>query len=147
MGSLVFIICKLLMQAPRPKIGIYQDPKLYESEPIDCSRRPPFLPSRFWISYHLPLLTFCRHARIGPCKQHSRGVVHRHDPLVHVRLTVRNTLLQDLTEPGWPSSIYGVTSLQVYSYYNSHCSRDRWPLKSFVSVPHWSMLGILTKLL
>ncbi|KAF8266641.1 hypothetical protein EI94DRAFT_165827 [Lactarius quietus] len=29
--------------------------------------------------------------------------------------------------------IYGVTWLQVYSYYNSHCSRDRWPLKSFVA--------------
>jgi len=23
--------------------------------------------------------------------------------------------------------------LQVYSYYNTHCSRDRWPLKSFVA--------------
>ncbi|KAH9014431.1 hypothetical protein EDB84DRAFT_1529462, partial [Lactarius hengduanensis] len=33
------------------------------------------------------------------------------------------------------SIIYGVTWSQVYSYYNSHCSRDRWPLKSFVSVP------------
>ncbi|KAH8999885.1 hypothetical protein EDB86DRAFT_2828165 [Lactarius hatsudake] len=31
------------------------------------------------------------------------------------------------------SIIYGVTWLQVYSYYNSHCSRDRWPLKSFVA--------------
>ncbi|KAH9054122.1 hypothetical protein EDB87DRAFT_138580 [Lactarius vividus] len=29
--------------------------------------------------------------------------------------------------------IYGVTWSQVYSYYNSHCSRDRWPLKSFVA--------------
>ncbi|KAI9453075.1 hypothetical protein BJY52DRAFT_864935 [Lactarius psammicola] len=31
------------------------------------------------------------------------------------------------------SMIYGVTWLQVYSYYNGHCSRDRWPLKSFVA--------------
>ncbi|KAH9021689.1 hypothetical protein EDB83DRAFT_93798 [Lactarius deliciosus] len=31
------------------------------------------------------------------------------------------------------SIIYGVTWSQVYSYYNSHCSRDRWPLKSFVA--------------
>ncbi|KAH9053232.1 hypothetical protein EDB87DRAFT_276284 [Lactarius vividus] len=31
------------------------------------------------------------------------------------------------------SVIYGVTWLQVYSYYNNHCSRDRWPLKSFVA--------------
>ncbi|KAI9453095.1 hypothetical protein BJY52DRAFT_866112 [Lactarius psammicola] len=31
------------------------------------------------------------------------------------------------------SIVYGVTWLQVYSYYNSHYSRDRWPLKSFVA--------------
>ncbi|KAI9440980.1 hypothetical protein H4582DRAFT_1512363 [Lactarius indigo] len=31
------------------------------------------------------------------------------------------------------SILYGVTWLQVYSYYNDHCSRDRWPLKSFVA--------------
>ncbi|KAH9169107.1 hypothetical protein EDB89DRAFT_2231494 [Lactarius sanguifluus] len=31
------------------------------------------------------------------------------------------------------SIVYGVTWLQVYSYYNSHSSRDRWPLKSFVA--------------
>ncbi|KAH9053231.1 hypothetical protein EDB87DRAFT_276449 [Lactarius vividus] len=31
------------------------------------------------------------------------------------------------------SIIYGVTWLQVYSYYNSHCSKDRWPLKLFVA--------------
>ncbi|KAH9037734.1 hypothetical protein EDB84DRAFT_1480127 [Lactarius hengduanensis] len=31
------------------------------------------------------------------------------------------------------SIIYGVTWLQVYSYYNSHSSGDRWPLKSFVA--------------
>ncbi|KAH8993025.1 hypothetical protein EDB92DRAFT_1856377 [Lactarius akahatsu] len=41
----------------------------------------------------------------------------------------------DLIEPDRPSSIYGVTWLQVYSYYNSHCSRDRWPLKFFASAP------------
>ncbi|KAF8266659.1 hypothetical protein EI94DRAFT_168474 [Lactarius quietus] len=29
--------------------------------------------------------------------------------------------------------VYGVTWLQVYSYYNSHCSRDRWPLRTFVA--------------
>ncbi|KAI9432028.1 hypothetical protein H4582DRAFT_1821658 [Lactarius indigo] len=33
------------------------------------------------------------------------------------------------------SIVYGVTWLQVYSYYDSHCSRDRWPLKSFVRAP------------
>ncbi|KAH9027105.1 hypothetical protein EDB85DRAFT_1841203, partial [Lactarius pseudohatsudake] len=33
------------------------------------------------------------------------------------------------------SILYGVTCLQVYYYYNDHCSRDRWPLKSFVSAP------------
>ncbi|KAN0130236.1 hypothetical protein V8E53_011993 [Lactarius tabidus] len=32
------------------------------------------------------------------------------------------------------SIVYGVTLLQVYSYYNSHCSRDRWPLKLVDSV-------------
>ncbi|KAI9440951.1 hypothetical protein H4582DRAFT_2074738 [Lactarius indigo] len=31
------------------------------------------------------------------------------------------------------SIIYGVTWLQVYSYFNSHSSQDRWPLKSFVT--------------
>ncbi|KAI9437244.1 hypothetical protein H4582DRAFT_336171 [Lactarius indigo] len=31
------------------------------------------------------------------------------------------------------SILYGVTWSQVYSYYSSHCSRDRWPLKSFVA--------------
>jgi len=31
------------------------------------------------------------------------------------------------------SIIYGITLLQVYSYYNNHRSRDRWPLKSFVA--------------
>ncbi|KAI0297493.1 hypothetical protein B0F90DRAFT_1669411 [Multifurca ochricompacta] len=30
------------------------------------------------------------------------------------------------------SIVYGITWLQVYSYYTSHCSEDRWPLKSFV---------------
>ncbi|KAH9035686.1 hypothetical protein EDB84DRAFT_1213629 [Lactarius hengduanensis] len=31
------------------------------------------------------------------------------------------------------SILYGVTWLQVYSYYSGHCSRDRWPLKCFVA--------------
>ncbi|KAN0130222.1 hypothetical protein V8E53_011979, partial [Lactarius tabidus] len=31
------------------------------------------------------------------------------------------------------SIVYGVTLLQVYSYYNSHCSRDRWPLNIIVA--------------
>ncbi|KAH8997076.1 hypothetical protein EDB86DRAFT_920737 [Lactarius hatsudake] len=39
----------------------------------------------------------------------------------------------DLIEPDPPSSLYGVTWLQVYYYYNDHCSRDRWPLKYFVA--------------
>jgi hypothetical protein len=29
--------------------------------------------------------------------------------------------------------LYGITVLQVYSYCNSHCSGDKWPLKSFVA--------------
>ncbi|KAH9164268.1 hypothetical protein EDB89DRAFT_439831 [Lactarius sanguifluus] len=47
--------------------------------------------------------------------------------------TVGSSLSQDLIELDLPCSIYGVTWSQVYSYYNSHCSRDRWPLKSFVA--------------
>ncbi|KAH9173677.1 hypothetical protein EDB89DRAFT_683160 [Lactarius sanguifluus] len=39
----------------------------------------------------------------------------------------------NLIAPDRPSSVYGITWLQVYSYYNGHCSRDRWPLKSFVA--------------
>ncbi|KAH8997128.1 hypothetical protein EDB86DRAFT_927621 [Lactarius hatsudake] len=31
------------------------------------------------------------------------------------------------------SIVYGVTWLQVYSYYNGHSSKDRWPLKYFVA--------------
>jgi len=31
------------------------------------------------------------------------------------------------------SIVYGITLLQVYSYYNSHSSSDRWPLKCFVA--------------
>ncbi|KAH9040986.1 hypothetical protein EDB85DRAFT_1923288 [Lactarius pseudohatsudake] len=31
------------------------------------------------------------------------------------------------------SIVYGITWLQVYSYYSDHCSRDQWPLKSFVA--------------
>ncbi|KAH9027106.1 hypothetical protein EDB85DRAFT_145756 [Lactarius pseudohatsudake] len=31
------------------------------------------------------------------------------------------------------SILFGVTWLQVYYYYDDHCSRDRWPLKSFVA--------------
>ncbi|KAH8989420.1 hypothetical protein EDB92DRAFT_866488 [Lactarius akahatsu] len=32
------------------------------------------------------------------------------------------------------SIVYGVTWLQVYSYFCGYCSQDRWPLKSFVAV-------------
>ncbi|KAH9165710.1 hypothetical protein EDB89DRAFT_275123 [Lactarius sanguifluus] len=49
------------------------------------------------------------------------------------RLCASRCLCCTVTGPDRPSSIYGVTWLQVYSYYNSHCSRDRWPLKSFVA--------------
>ncbi|KAH8986616.1 hypothetical protein EDB92DRAFT_1245442 [Lactarius akahatsu] len=31
------------------------------------------------------------------------------------------------------SILYGVTWLQVYSYYSGHCLKDRWPLKCFVA--------------
>ncbi|KAH9027109.1 hypothetical protein EDB85DRAFT_1976911 [Lactarius pseudohatsudake] len=33
------------------------------------------------------------------------------------------------------SIVYGITWLQVYSYYSDHCSRDQWPLKSFIMSP------------
>jgi hypothetical protein len=61
-----------------------------------------------------------------------------------VRL-ITGYLSQDLIEPDRLSSIYGITWLQVYSYYNSHSSRDRWPLKFFVS-SHvlCPMLGVLS---
>ncbi|KAH9030663.1 hypothetical protein EDB85DRAFT_1416289 [Lactarius pseudohatsudake] len=48
-------------------------------------------------------------------------------------IPVHNTLGALLIGTVLSSIIYGVTWLQVYSYYNSHCSRDRWPLKSLVS--------------
>lgn len=47
-------------------------------------------------------------------------------------IPVNNTLGALLIGTILSSIIYGVTLLQVYSYYNSQCSRDRWPLKSFV---------------
>ena len=78
-----------------------------------------------------PLIAY--HARIIPCGQHPWSNVHRRGSLVYVRLTVCNTSLQGLIKPDWQSSTYGVTWLQVYSYYDIHCSRDRWPLKFFVS--------------
>ncbi|KAI9453084.1 hypothetical protein BJY52DRAFT_865717 [Lactarius psammicola] len=48
-------------------------------------------------------------------------------------IPVHNTLGALFIGTVLSSMIYGVTWLQVYSYYNSHCSRDRWPLKSFVA--------------
>ncbi|KAI9452180.1 hypothetical protein BJY52DRAFT_949971 [Lactarius psammicola] len=48
-------------------------------------------------------------------------------------IPVHNTLGALFIGTVLSSIIYGVTWLQVYSYYNSHCSRDRWPLKSFVA--------------
>ncbi|KAN0132714.1 hypothetical protein V8E53_009385, partial [Lactarius tabidus] len=45
---------------------------------------------------------------------------------------VNNTLGALLIGTILSSIIYGVTLLQVYSYYNSHCSRDWWPLKPLV---------------
>ncbi|KAH9027099.1 hypothetical protein EDB85DRAFT_143935 [Lactarius pseudohatsudake] len=48
-------------------------------------------------------------------------------------IPVHNTLGALFIGTVLSSILYGVTWLQVYSYYNSHCSRDRWPLKSFVS--------------
>ncbi|KAH9060074.1 hypothetical protein EDB87DRAFT_662054 [Lactarius vividus] len=61
-------------------------------------------------------------------------------------IPVHNTLGALLIGTVLSSIIYGVTWLQVYSYYNSHCSRDRWPLKSLVR-PYLlcPMLGILMK--
>ncbi|KAI9448870.1 hypothetical protein BJY52DRAFT_1228104 [Lactarius psammicola] len=47
-------------------------------------------------------------------------------------IPVHNTLGALFIGTVLSSIIYGVTWLQVYSYYNSHCSRDRWPLKSLL---------------
>ncbi|KAH8976868.1 hypothetical protein EDB92DRAFT_1823049 [Lactarius akahatsu] len=46
---------------------------------------------------------------------------------------------QDLIAPDRPSSVYGVTWLQVYSYFCGYCSQDRWPLKSFVAVMAYAL--------
>ncbi|KAI9453077.1 hypothetical protein BJY52DRAFT_865094 [Lactarius psammicola] len=48
-------------------------------------------------------------------------------------IPVHNTLGALFIGTVLSSILYGVTWLQVYSYYNTHCSRDRWPLKSFVA--------------
>ncbi|KAH9021492.1 hypothetical protein EDB84DRAFT_531426 [Lactarius hengduanensis] len=48
-------------------------------------------------------------------------------------IPVHNTLGALFIGTVLSSILYGVTWLQVYSYYNSHCSRDRWPLKFFVA--------------
>jgi len=48
-------------------------------------------------------------------------------------ITVGNTIGALFIGTVLSSIFYGVTWLQVYSYYNTHCSRDRWPLKSFVA--------------
>ncbi|KAN0130233.1 hypothetical protein V8E53_011990 [Lactarius tabidus] len=49
-------------------------------------------------------------------------------------IPVDNTLGSLFIGTALSSIIYGVTLLQVYSYYNSHCSRDKWPLKSLVAL-------------
>ncbi|KAH9064972.1 hypothetical protein EDB87DRAFT_1596824 [Lactarius vividus] len=48
-------------------------------------------------------------------------------------IPVHNTLGAFFIGTILSSTIYGVTWLQVYSYYSNHSSRDRWPLKSFVA--------------
>jgi len=48
-------------------------------------------------------------------------------------IPVDNTIGALLIATVLSSIVYGVTWLQVYSYYNTHASRDRWPLKSFVA--------------
>ncbi|KAH9053233.1 hypothetical protein EDB87DRAFT_1825730 [Lactarius vividus] len=48
-------------------------------------------------------------------------------------IPVDNTLGALLVGTILSSILYGVTWLQVYSYYNSHCLRDQWPIKSFVA--------------
>ncbi|KAH9052321.1 hypothetical protein EDB87DRAFT_531161 [Lactarius vividus] len=48
-------------------------------------------------------------------------------------IPVDNTLGALLIGTVLSSVVYGVTWLQVYSYYNTHSSGDRWPLKSFVA--------------
>ncbi|KAH9036629.1 hypothetical protein EDB85DRAFT_2273658 [Lactarius pseudohatsudake] len=48
-------------------------------------------------------------------------------------IPVHNTLGAFFIGTILSSTIYGITWLQVYSYYNNHSSRDRWPLKSFVA--------------
>src|SRR6266702_3741833 len=125
MGSFFLTIHHRLPICPGAMIEAFIDSAA--SWVIDRSNRPPFLPFRC-----RRFLPFICHARINPCAQHPWGVVHRHRPLVYVRLTVGNKMSQDLIAPDRSSSVYGVTWLQVYSYYSIHCSRDRWPLKSFV---------------
>ncbi|KAH9053225.1 hypothetical protein EDB87DRAFT_274862 [Lactarius vividus] len=49
-------------------------------------------------------------------------------------IPVHNTLGALFIASVLSSSVYGVTWLQVYSYYGGRCSRDRWPLKCFVAV-------------
>lgn len=53
--------------------------------------------------------------------------------LIPVKITVGNTIGSLFIGTVLSSIIYGVTWLQVYSYFISHCSRDRWPLRSFVA--------------
>ncbi|KAI9441800.1 hypothetical protein H4582DRAFT_1412919 [Lactarius indigo] len=48
-------------------------------------------------------------------------------------IPVDNTLGALFIGTALSSIIYGVTWLQVYSYWSSHYSQDRWPLKSFVA--------------
>ncbi|KAH9028815.1 hypothetical protein EDB83DRAFT_1799671 [Lactarius deliciosus] len=48
-------------------------------------------------------------------------------------IPVHNTLGALFIGTVLSSIIYGVTWLQVYSYYSSHSSRDRWQFKSFVA--------------
>ncbi|KAF8257346.1 hypothetical protein EI94DRAFT_1759082 [Lactarius quietus] len=77
---------------------------------IDCSHRPPFPLFRYYSTYSLTY-PFSMPALIP----------------------VDNTLGALLIGTILSSIIYGVTLLQVYSYYSNHCSRDQWPLKCFVA--------------
>ncbi|KAH8978924.1 hypothetical protein EDB92DRAFT_1906971 [Lactarius akahatsu] len=48
-------------------------------------------------------------------------------------IPMRNTLGALFIGTVLSSIVYGVIWLQVYSNCSSHCSRDRWPLKSVVA--------------
>ena len=95
------------------------------------------LSTRSLVSLSWLLLASCMPALIPLDK--TLGALFLSTVLSSTCVAVCNTLSQDLIEPepDRPFSVYGVTWLQVYSYYDRYSSRDLWPLKSFVSASMW----------